>query len=76
MSKYVKWLCSFMIVQEAIGFVRWLSQRLPHVQLRFFTSFQLLKVECIDVDLLWRQWWSTYQWPWFYKQLTNLRICA
>jgi hypothetical protein len=62
MSKYVGWLCNFMIMQEPIRFVGWLSQ-LPRVQLRFFASFQL-KVECMDVNLLWRQWWSTYQWPW------------
>jgi len=64
MSKYVGWLCSFMIMQEPIGFIGWLSQQLPRVQLRFFTSFQSLKIECMDVDLLWRQWWSTYQWAW------------
>ncbi len=64
MSKYVGWLCSFMIVQEVVGFVGWLSQQLPCVRLRFFTSFQLLELECMDVDLLWRQWWNTYQWPW------------
>lgn len=39
MPKYVGWLCSFMIVQEVVGFVGWLSQELPRVRLRFFISF-------------------------------------